>query len=456
MKTRNIAGLYLRDDGWSFVELEQRADELQVKKTYEDLWRSTQLGERAIQLSIFREHNRLTSHVIVAFDEPDAIWNQVEFPALSGHDLDLAVKATVGEWGISGDSISVYQIMENAEKLKVRIGAVGRRIVDYWVNLLEQAGFTPAGFVLAAQALVEAKIKQKTAAFIHHGASWITLGVADKGMLAFVRSIPNSNEQPASDSQDDLVQEIRMTRYAWNLQGGTMPSSLHLVGVPLELDPELLAVAWGIDSKEVFSGSKVFQDNASLCVAYGAALLGNSPDLSLIWRPYLPVARRRERRNLIWTFAAAAIFLIAGSMLHIIARQNRGNRQRSIIQEHLPLYSELKQIEEKDEQTSLQISTYKDLWSKRRHYTEFFYRWHAKVPEGTLITGITLEGNRLLELSGRTPSFVTLFIKLEESCIFKELELKGAIIHNPKGWDEFRLVGVLSEGVLDGEIRTPK
>ena len=170
----------------------------------------------------------------------------------------------------------------------------------------------------------------------------------------------------------------------------------------------------------------------------------------------MPVARRRERRNLVWSFAAAAIFLIAGVTLHITARQNRGDQQRSIIQEHLSLYNELKQIEAKDEQTASQISAYRNLWSKRFHYTEFFYRWHAKVPDGTMITAITLEGNRILELSGKTPSFVTLFTKLEESGIFKELELKGAIIHNPKGWDEFRLVGVLSEGVLDGEISTPK
>lgn len=126
------------------------------------------------------------------------------------------------------------------------------------------------------------------------------------------------------------------------------------------------------------------------------------------------------------------------------------------MQENVGLCRELERLETQTAKLHAEIEEYRKYRGQRKYYLEFLSRWQKIVPENTVLTTLTLDGARVVNLSGQTPAFAEFFSALNRSGIFKEIKIKGSIIHNPNGYDEFTLSGELKEEVIDGETGSGK
>lgn len=451
---KEMVGLYLKEDGWSLAQLSE--DAKTVLHFHEREWRFAEPEERATELRSYWQEHQLPKQVTVAFQDPEALWSLLELPPLQEKELSLAVKSSLEDMlPVNGENLWVYSIVgQNEDKLKVLAGAVRAALVNAWVNILEEAGLTPEGFVLNSQALAAAAIQgQEPTAFVLVEDAWTTIGVAQQNMPIFFRTF--ATPQNVEELVAKIRQESLVTRHAWQRQEGENPQKIKIITGNQQLRKGDFEGIWGFSGEEIEVSYGFGPNTPSLLVAKGAAILG-SVNTGLLVKPRLPLAERRGKIQVFLTLVASVLLLGAGFWLFIKAKETRRQYQVAWMQENVGLCRELERLETQTAKLHEEIEEYRKYRGQRKYYLEFLSRWQKIVPENTVLTTLTLDGARVVNLSGQTPAFAEFFSALNRSGIFKEIKIKGSIIHNPNGYDEFTLSGELKEEVIDGETGSGK
>lgn len=434
-------GLSLNASGWGLVEIRRLGEEERLERVQRGEWRSDDPVARGIELRQVGLESRISSPVTVSLTMEAVLWTTLDLPLVPEKDIEAAIRGSWDDLRTIDDPAVAYQVLSRFGGLKLRAGAIRRSELNVWIDLLENAGIDPAGIVLQAQAVSRVLLcSQEPSLYILADNDRVELGIASQGVPVLHRTIAWD-----TGSIEDIKQELGFTRHAWARQGGPPPHGL------LALPPEVLSdpsdVAW---ADEILITPKTpkthgcLDGHLSLIAAYGAAGINTEEG---VWHPNLPSVEQRQRvQLLLLAVASIALFVLGGFCFHRARVQTMGEQSRWV-RSHLTLYRELERIEAQDEEMIATLSQRQRLWNDRRFTSRMLNRWQRMVPPGTVLNQWMMDGMRVLEISGRTPSISRLIEVLGTDPVFKDLALKGTVYHNPKGWDEFRLAGTLVEEV---------
>lgn len=432
-------GLSLNEQGWGLVQLRTIGDEERFECVQRGEWRSDEPGARGMELRRICLEHRVSSPITVSVTAHAVLWTTLELPLVSEKDIEAVIQGSWEELRALEAPFIAYEVLNRSERLQVRASAIDRRVLSEWMDLLENAGVEPDGMILQAQAVCRALLHSvEPSFFIITGQNLVEMGVASQGIPVFLRTIPWSKT-----GAEDIQQELGFTRHAWLRQGGTPPQSL------LAFPPDVFAEeTWGNEMLIPPKTHGCLEGHLSFVAAYGAAIFEPT---GVTWRPSIASMERRNKLHLLALGGATIAFLLVGAFGFHRAQLQATEIKTRWVQSNLTLTRELERLEAQDEQMIAEIARRQNLWNQRRFYSEALQRWQTVVPPETVLTHWMLEGSKVVELSGRTPTISRLIEVLGKDPVFKGLALKGSVYHNPKGWDEFRLTGDLREEALHGD-----
>lgn len=147
-----------------------------------------------------------------------------------------------------------------------------------------------------------------------------------------------------------------------------------------------------------------------------------------------------KREFFSWGLLLFAFILGAGGLFF---RFDTLRKERVFLREWLqrqePELAEVRRLLAKEGRLREKIGRYSALEKERQFFFTFLSEWERVVPPGTVITTITLEGNRISRLSGQTPSFSLFYEALLASPFFRDLQVTEGITTNPEGLEVFHL-----------------
>lgn len=433
-------GLNLNGNGWGLVELRGQDLHEKVELTINGTWYSQDSCGRGTELRRVWIENRLPSRAMIALPVLGAIWTTMELPPVTERDILSAVRASLEELQVGHDFWLAYEVLERGDKLKLQVGAIDAQEMIPWLELLDATDIEPDGFILQAQAVSHMiAFDQEPTFFIYGGGTVVEMGVALKGTPMLLRTMSCENQ-----NVEDIRRELTFMRHAWTRQGMETPTKLVTLGDGTELSSIKWEEVWGSDQIQLSKGHDLLNGQLASIAAYGAARLVHGQ--GIVWHPIFPKIVRRENTQILVMAMISLCLFVLGSFFFYQAHFKYIAAQNIWIKSNLPLYRELDALENQDEQMTSNIRIDKREWESRFRYSQYLEHWQKIVPEETVLAGWNMEGNRVIELTGRTPSIAVLLERLARDDHFRLLAVKGSINHNPKGWDEFRLSGNLAKG----------
>lgn len=436
-------GLSLNHKGWGIVTDQKAGTGRQGLFSISGVWRADNSAARGTELrQIWLEHH-FSYKALVTVPVLDLFWSVLEIPPVPETEILSTIRAT---WDLlEGNEryLLAYQVLERGEKIRLRVGAIGAEEIKNWLEVIESAGIELEGLILQAQAVAQALLQQDMPAiFVNIMDAMIEMGIAQSGVPLQLRTFPWNTRDV-----DEVKEAVSFTLHAWAMSHSDLPDELIILQSDNKETGEELLTGWGDLNVRLFNQNDYYQGELSLNSAFGAYTSWNNP--GVIWHPRIAAVELRERTKTLLFSAMALVIFIIGSLFFYRAHIIKNEVRNEWVKENLPLYRNLNAIISEDEHFEARLSAQRDQWEKRNIYTYYLDRWYKTVPPGTVLSSWTMDGMRVLEISGRTPSAPKLLEELGKDRVFAKLTISGPIYRNPKGWDEFRLSGRLIKEVTD-------
>ncbi|MGE5576782.1 MAG: pilus assembly protein PilM [Syntrophothermus sp.] len=380
-----------------------------------------------------------------------------------------------------------YQVLERGDRLEVLVAVIRWEILAGYLSLFEKAGLKVTGAGLTDLAMLNAYHETVGP---RPDESRIVVGVRDatadlawtqKGRVRFSRDFPLDplSQPPAPDSAGEepqppdnaelLAAELgRSMAFVSTLPGASPVKGIWLTGrlSPTRNRNQLLGFltrelgipvrVWPGETFGVFSdaGNQVFAPAFMVCYGLALQALGRG-----IYNLNLhPSAGKRSgtggaiSSQPFWLKAAvlAGITVIltgAGFGIDTIAKQQQIQKARQQLGRLAPRVAEAKAVQAEYRRLQEEYGLLEERNNGRR-YLELLRELHRLMPEDSWVELLSLEGERLLELRGKSRSATEVMSLLQKSPYLKELKFSAPIMsvtENGASYEAFRISGKVVE-----------
>jgi hypothetical protein len=504
--SKKATGLDLRADGWTLLSVERRGrageESLAVVKFVQGKW-GPETGPEArgeILRAAFRQQKISRQGLVVSLPAGLGQWERLVLPGLSAELIKKALLTNL-EAKLSRPP------EEMALAYRVRREGAGASEVEAYVypqqaaascrQILHHAGlrryslfprpYGIANYLLACSEHLRREGQQVFVVEISSSETGVFL-LGREGIIHH-RSFPSPLTPDGAYNLEALAEELKLTRFllrkkrrAGERARGTQapqaadtgagawrtanPVFAYLsspfpetesetvrktVAESLGLDPDRVAF---LSSLRPLAGLSAGEwEQPGVLAAAGLALerlgkTGSGMRLSLPGEKEPP----GRREFLSWNLLLLAFFLGAGG---IFFHFDTLRKERVFLQEWLqrqePELIGIRRLLAREERLREKIDRYSALEKERQFFFIFLAEWERVVTPGTIITSLTLEGDRISRLSGQTPSFSLFYEALLASPFFRDLQVTEGITTNQEGLEVFHLA--VPAGTGRGEER---
>ena len=504
MLNKKATGLDLRADGWTLLAMEKRGragkDGLAVVNFLQGKWDpGTGLEARGeILKAALRREKFSRRGLVVSLPAGLGQWERLVLPGLSPELVKKALLANLAA-KLSRPpeemALAYKKRQEEAGASEVEIFVCPQQAVASYRQILRHAGLhrysllpRPYGIANYLLAFSEHLRRDGQQVFVIEISSVETeVFLLGREGIIHHRSFPSPLTPEGAYNLEALAEELKLTRFLLRKKRGTgeravgarapqaagagagytvnpvfaylfSPFSetesvavLKTVAESLGLDPEQVAFFSTLRPPAGLSASE--WEQPGVLTAAGLALeslgaTGSGMRLSLPGEKEPP--GRREFFS--WSLLLMAFLLGAGGIFfHFDTLRKERVFLRAWLQRQEPELAGVRRLLAKEERLREKFSRYSALEKERQFFFTFLAEWERVVPPGTIITSLTLEGNRVSRLSGQTPSFSLFYEALLASPFFKDLQVMEGITTNPEGLEVFHLA--VPAGVGRGDER---
>lgn len=464
-------GLTIMDEGWALAESSGRK-EVKLTQVRSGEWSPDEpvAAKAAVIQQAFLDYGLSKEKVMVSAPLKAGFWRVLVLPALAPRETERLIKhnffASIPElpaepcWGYK-------KYKGGANQLRAACFALSEQVKDELHVLLEKAGISPAYYLPDLEGLRKGmklaapEDYNPQGAVLYVIANRLTVEVAqfEGENLTSYRCFPLLLTEELIHRQA-LVEDLRLTKHMIRKESNLPPHTCYLWDQTGQYSDEewkvLLAAGFDLEPHRINTavalklGLEVGVENAGTAfrrlIAVGLAAEGGTKDpAGLHLTSGANRQQKGEKLRAVRLLVFALIIALVGVGLNGWLNYQAKQRLLSDLVEKEPKVQEIRNLMAQDENLRKRANFYRGNWERTRQMLVFFNLWAETAPEGTILTSVMLEEERITQLSGRTRSFSQLYAALLASPSFHQLQLKGEITINRDGYEGFTLAGKWNE-----------
>lgn len=504
MLSKKATGLDLRADGWTLLSVERRGrageESLAVVKFVQGKW-GPETGPEArgeILNAAFRQQKISRQGLVVSLPAGLGQWERLVLPGLSPALVKKALFANLeAKLSRPPEEMAVaYRVrQEEPDASEVEAYVCLQQATASYRQILHHAGLRrysllprPYGIANYLLACSEHLRREGQQVFVVEISSFET-GIFLLGREGIIhhRSFPSPLTPDGAYNLEALAEELKLTRFllrkkrrAGERAKGTQAPQAADAGAGRTANPvfaylsspfpetesetvrKTVAESLGLDPDRVaffpslrpLAGLSAGEWEQPGVLAAAGLTLERLEETGSGMRLFLPGEKEPPGRRefLSWSLLLLVFFLGTGGVFFHFATLRK---ERVFLQEWLqrqePELVGVRRLLAREERLREKIDCYFTLEKERQFFFIFLAEWERVVPPGTIITSLTLEGDRISRLSGQTPSFSVFYEAILASPFFADLRVTEGITTNPEGLEVFHLA--VPAGTGRGEER---
>lgn len=474
---KSWVGLDLRKDGWCLVEVCKGAGAQVIKEYQYGTWPSENAGEqkkiiRDLVISKVRNEKRVT----ISLPLEVGYWRHLSLPALPSSMLREAILNSL-DHDVTGDQqvIGYKECPSSAQGKEIEAFIYDQTMLQEKVTFLLEVGlkdvyFSPrsCGIINCLNRLERLAAKSTTYgaknlissqsggdyAYIEVSDAETEIGIFNENRIVFLRSFPNPLKPEKEYNLKALSGELKIVQLLIRREYKGTLLRCYLLGSATGLDYKDLiktvADGFGLEERQVGYpplygfmqglGAKGISITGALA-ATGLALegMGSATGFGIRIKPDETAVKRRQTLYSGLVLALGLLFILGGVFFQMGLERKKAKTEAAL----------------QKEKTSLTAKTtfYSSLQQKRLMTLWFLKEWTSIAPEGTVLTGLVIEGTEVKEVSGYTPVFGELYQRLLASPFLQGLEVRGGITAGLHNSEVFYLAGPLGEVSFEEEAK---
>jgi Tfp pilus assembly protein PilN len=285
----------------------------------------------------------------------------------------------------------------------------------------------------------------------------LEMGLIDDSQLLYRRNLGLSFrdlQQQTSQTLEDLLEEVRLffavalrqtdriPDKAWlfgDLQPGLLPAQALAEEFRVELDCPRQSRLTG-----VLTGPATPRFAALLGLALDALNWDSHPELRFQTKAQKQRSAGRDRWWIMARAGAIILMILGGLSLGLRAQALKEAKDLAWIEHNSRRLARLTRLTAETRHNLQTIYSLEGWLQNRGVKLEFLKVLQASLPEGTTIADIYIEDGQLKNLSGVTSSVSELLHNFQRHPVLKGLKLKGAIVSDKDGREQFQMEGAIS------------
>jgi Tfp pilus assembly PilM family ATPase len=410
---------------------------------------------------LWQQKKFTTTRVIVMLPGSLARYRTLALPILPEEQVNAAIRVEMESRAGRDDIWRVIGRQPQDGRMNVRMALVADPQLNRFLDILRQAGlevlwsgFKSRGlqnFILFHQDFLETETARY--AYLDLAEDHSEYGVVTADNLCYRRDLELgdldfSGADPGA-AQNDLLMELGLSLASSQSTGQEPTNRLWLFGVNAKvlhgLKKALTQSGWEVvlPEKTNLRGVMPSERVAGLAPLIGLALdeLGWNTQKNLRIHTLEQQRQGQARAKLNWALKLALVggFLVLGVWLLTQAKLMENRKRQEWIAGQTGKLTQLQQAEERTRKALQKIGRLERWTDGQGRELELLYAWQQQLPEGTLITDLTMEEGKVKNLAGTTPSVSWLLTKLAADPVLKNLQLKGNIMRADNGMESFQL-----------------
>ncbi|HEX3044530.1 MAG TPA: hypothetical protein VHY08_07230 [Bacillota bacterium] len=426
-------------------------------------------GLSATWLRAVWHHEHFSEQRVIYCISSDMVdYKSLNMPVLPMAELEEGVKIEIESTGRNNGQklVKIIDFKNQGQMLLVNTALVNNDILNEKIQLLKEAGLEIIWSGLRFQGLRNfINFNRDFFEDVHSGTVYLDfcehqteLGIIQDEVLLYRRRLNwglvdiQNREDP--EAKDDFKNDIRLTLAAYQAETKqSIPGKLIAFNMTEAIKPicDNIVGESGLrlylPEKTKLTGVITGRHTLKLAPLIGLALdnAGILPPDALRFFTSKQEATRvnREKLKMIISTGIVVGLFLGGIFLSFQAGAIRGEQTGKWLLAKSGLLNNLRLMERQTSQNSKEIRQLRGWLTKQNQELEFLLLLKNNLPDGTLITDLTIENGMVKDLSGITPSVSLLLNKIKTVPGLERLKLKGTISSSLQG-EIFQLEGPLS------------
>jgi hypothetical protein len=385
----------------------------------------------------------------------------VRLPQLDPEQMESALRL---EYETQNELYVVISKQADAQGVEVKTAVTSDSKLQNYLNVFEAAGLQVLWSGLRCRGLhaflnfnVAYLENVPTQVYLDSNEGRLEMGLIDDSQLLYRRNLGvgfHDLQQQTADALEDFLEEVRLFFAVALRQSVKLPDKAWLFG---DLRPELLPASALVDEFRIKldypQQSRLTGVLTGPATPRFAALLGLALD-ALNWDPHpefrIQTKAQKQRRagRDRWRNAARAgvmiLLILGGLSLGLKAQALKEAKNLAWLERNSRRLTYLTRLTGETRRNLQAVRSLEGWLQNRGVKLEFLRVLQANLPEETTIADLYIEDGQLKNLSGVTSSVSELLHNFRRHPALKELKLKGAIVRDQDGREQFQMEGAIN------------